>query len=282
MDRANYRLGIIGTGNMAEAIIKGIAASKTFDPWDICAFEIKEDRISYIKEKYGIFFFPKLKDLIRNSGHIIISVKPLNVPELIEEIAPFIEPGRNSVISIAAGVSTGFIEKNLKKEISVVRIMPNTPAILNMGISAISPGRYSGKEEIDFAINLIKSVGDYIITDESFQNSITAISGSGPAYFFLFCRAMINTAVKMGIPEEIARKLVFETMEGSTAMLREFKGDTDYLIGMVKSPGGTTEAALNIFLKNNFDKIVSEALQGAEQRAGEIQNMLENKNSGGA
>jgi pyrroline-5-carboxylate reductase len=156
--------------------------------------------------------------------------------------------------------------------------MPNTPALLRKGISAISTGRFSGSKDIEFAGKIMSGTGDCIIIDEKLQNAVTAVSGSGPAYFFLFCGEIIETAVKLGIDRKTAQKLVFATMRGSADMLEAYNGDTDFLIKMVRSPGGTTEAAMDVFLKNNFGKIVAEAVENAEQKAGRIQKGLENNN----
>lgn len=261
---------------MAEAILRGVLQSGTLDAGHIAAYEKDEDRIKYIVKTYRIFFFRNLRDLIQSSSYILIAVKPQNVPGFLKEAQCFLNENKNTIISIAAGVPTWYFERNLKKNISVIRVMPNTPALLNKGMSALSAGRFAKESDLGFTEKIMKCIGDCITVDEKLQNAVTAVSGSGPAYFFLFCRSLINTAVRKGIPENIAVKLVLKTMDGSGAMMEAFNCDTEGLIKMVKSPGGTTEAALNKFSEKNFEGIINEAVENAVIRAVKIQDSLEN------
>ena len=272
----NFKLGFVGTGKMAEAIIKGLLDSQMLDKSQISAYEKSKERAKFIEEKYKIFFFDNLQELIKEARYILIAVKPQNIVEVLKEASISLSKDKNVLISIAAGVSTGFFENYLKQNIGVIRVMPNSPALLGKGICAISLGKYVKESDLNFAIEIFKNIGDYIIVDEGSQNVITALSGSGPAYFFLFCKALINSAIKRGLGREDAVKLVLKTMEGSSEMLKTFNGKTDELIKMVASPGGTTEAALKTFLERDFENIVFEALLSAENRAVQIQNMLEN------
>ena len=149
--------------------------------------------------------------------------------------------------------------------------MPNTPALVNKCIAAISKGKYASDDDIEFAVAVIKSLGEYVIIDEKLQNTVTAISGSGPAYFFLFCKFLIRAAEKEGIDSETAGKLVINTWSVPESCLKVLIQMQTFLIKMVASPGGTTEAALLSFNENHLDGIIDKAVDCAEKRAKEIQ-----------
>jgi pyrroline-5-carboxylate reductase len=155
--------------------------------------------------------------------------------------------------------------------------MPNTPALVNKCMAAISRGKYASDDDIEFAAAIVKSLGEYIIVDEHLQNAVTAISGSGPAYFFLFCKYLIRAAEKRGIDSETAGKLVINTMIGSGELLKSYNPDADFLIKMVASPQGTTQAALSSFDENQLESVIDEAVGHAEKRAREIQSAIESK-----
>jgi pyrroline-5-carboxylate reductase len=276
-ENKHYRLGIIGCGNMAEAIIRGVFSSGFLSPQEIIAYEIKPARTEYIKNNYHISFADEISQIALSSRNILISVKPGDILEVLSDIKKSFKPGFNCIISIAAGVPTSFIEKVLDNKPPVIRIMPNAPALVNKCIAAISKGKYASDDDIEFALAVIKSLGEYVIVDEKLQNTITAISGSGPAYFFLFCKFLIRAAEKKGIDSETAGKLVINTLVGSGELLKSFNSDTDFLIKMVASPGGTTEAALLSFTENHLDGIVDKAVDCAEKRAKEIQKIIESK-----
>lgn len=275
MSVKDYKLGIIGVGNMAEAILKGVLSSGLLRSTEMTAYEIKEARKKFIEKNYGICFQESISDLITGSRYILIAVKPQDMIELLDGIKSYVTQDSNIIISIAAGVSTGLIEKRLEKKIPVLRIMPNTPALLNRGVSAISRGRFVLPEDLEFTAKLIGSIGEYVIIDEKLQNTVTSISGSGPAYFFLFCKCLVDAAVKKGIDRKTAAMLAGATAAGAGEMLVKFNTDTDYLIKMVASPGGTTEAALKQFESSGLSQLVYSAVDSAEKKAAEIQKNLE-------
>ncbi|MBN1298297.1 MAG: pyrroline-5-carboxylate reductase [Actinobacteria bacterium] len=273
-----YKLGIIGTGNMAEAILKGVINSGALKVEDINAIEKIQKRADYIHSVYNIKFQSCLDELAINSKYILISVKPADVPGLLKKIAPFLSHADNVIISIAAGVPLRLYEIHLGQSFPAIRIMPNTPALLGQGISAISYGSFVKSSDLDFVKKLVSGFGHYVLIDEKLQNAVTAISGSGPAYFFLFCKMLAEAAVKMGIDRKTALKLVTHTAAGAAEMMKAFNSDTDMLIKMVASPGGTTEAALSEFTSSGFGSIVEKASEMARRRAFEIQSELMSKN----
>jgi pyrroline-5-carboxylate reductase len=272
-----YRLGIIGCGNMAEAIIKGVFASGFLSPRDIICYEINPQRAKYIENNYHVSFTGEISQIALDSRSILIAVKPGNIHEVLTDIKKSFKSGFNSIISIAAGVPSSFIEQVLDNKASVIRIMPNTPALVNKCMAAISRGKYASDEDMEFAAAIIKSLGEYVIVGEHLQNAVTAISGSGPAYFFLFCKFLISAAEKRGIDRDTAGKLVINTLAGSGELLKSYNPDADFLIKMVASPGGTTQAALSSFDENNLEGIIEEAVGCAEKRAKEIQAMIESQ-----
>ena len=276
MTEALYKLGVIGCGSMGEAIIKGIVSSKFLTPSEICAYDIKSERLGHFEKIFKITTVKNIKKLVSNSKYILIAVKPQDFNVVINSIKNSFNPEHNIIISIAAGLSTALIKKKLSEKASIIRVMPNTPALLKRGISAVSKGKNVKKEDLEFVLKIFKSLGKYILVDEKFQNTITAISGSGPAYFFLFCKYLVESAYKRGIDKKNAVKLVVETMLGSGEMLKKYNGDADFLIKMVASPGGTTECAIVQFNDKNLKLIIDSAVESAVKRAGEIEKKLNN------
>lgn len=270
MTEKKYTLGIVGIGNIGSALLKGIVNSGFINTDKIVVFDIDSEKIKTIKGLFKVNSFNNLKEIIINSKYILIAVKPQNIKDMIPVLKENCDKNENVIISIAAGISTNFFENNIGN-ISVIRIMPNTPAIYNKGISAISSGKFTKKDHKDFSGKLMESVGDTVFIDEKFQNLVTAISGSGPAYFFLFCEIMIDFAIENGIELQIAKKLVVNTLLGSGEILIHSDKSINDLIKSVASPGGTTEAALNKFDDNNFKEVFYDALKAAFNRSYELE-----------
>jgi pyrroline-5-carboxylate reductase len=279
LEAFKYNLGIIGCGNMAEAILKGILDSEFLKSDEIFAFEINQERKEYICGKYQILFADSLQSLVKNCRYILVAVKPQNINNLLDKLSTCFDHKRNVIISIAAGVSTNYIAHKLKSDAPAIRVMPNTPATVKKGVAAISKGTYATGEDVEFAKKLMGSLGNFIIIDEKFQNTVTAISGSGPAYFFLFCKYLIEAALRSGLSQATAEMLAVNTMVGAGEMMQKFEMSVDHLIKMVTSPGGTTEIALNKFIENGLEKIVLESVESAIKRSKELQDILE-KGSG--
>jgi len=259
---------------MAKAILNGIFSSGFLRPHQVIAYDIDPAAATSVKSEFSISIANSVNELPAVSPRLLVAVKPKDVRAVTEGIRNMFVPGRNMIISIAAGVPTIFYEEMLDKKASVVRVMPNTPALVNRGVAVISKGANADSEDIDFVTGVFKGLGEYIILDEGLQNAATAISGSGPAYFFLFCKLLCEAASEMGLSTEDAGKLVLETITGSAEMLRKFKNDAAYLIKMVASPGGTTEAALEVFSKRELGRIIKEAAGNARKRAQEIQDRV--------
>jgi pyrroline-5-carboxylate reductase len=269
-----YKIIFIGCGNMGEAILKGIIDSGYLENKKIAFYELDKKRIKYIEKTYTVESIKDLSEGVRDSEYILLAVKPQNIKKVLMEMRKYFNKETNSLISIAAGISTGSIEKILDCKCSVIRVMPNAPALFNKGMAAISSGRYAKEKDELFTTGLMNQVGECIIINEELQNISTAISGSGPAYFFLFCKYMIEEAVKNGISEDDARKLVTETMIGSGIMIKISGLGMDELISRVASPGGTTEKALQVFSDRSLGNIISQAIGDAAKRSVELEREI--------
>jgi pyrroline-5-carboxylate reductase len=265
------KIGFIGAGNMAEAIIKGIIDAKVYKAEDIIVSDIRPDRVRQLCDEYKIASAADNCGLAKAVDILVLSVKPQNMQEVLDEIKGVISKNL-LVISIAAGITTGRIQKVLGG-VPVIRVMPNTPALVGEGAAAIyatkqAVGRLKDAERIFSAVGLAVSVND-----EKLLDVVTAVSGSGPAYFFLLMEEMIKAAEKLGLEKSVAEKLVLQTARGAGILAAEAakkNQSPQTLRKNVTSPGGTTEAALKIFSKYDFEKMVNDALAAAAERSREL------------
>jgi len=273
-----YKLGIIGCGNMGEAILRGVLDCNFLKPEEIIIYDRDTYREKYLENNYGVCIAKDISELVRRGEYILLGVKPQNSRIVLEQVKINFNNRVNSIISIMAGVPTAYIEKILNSNASVIRIMPNVPALFRKGMSAISRGKFAKESDLMFSEKLIKSVGDFVLIDEKYQNIATALNGSGPAYFFLFCKYLIEAGIKNGLDSEISKKLVIETMIGAGITIKKSEESPDDLIKKVASPGGTTEAALEEFLKGGIDNIIINAVENAKKRACELEKSLDEEN----
>jgi pyrroline-5-carboxylate reductase len=258
-------IGIIGGGNMGEALIKGVGTSK------VLVSERDSKRKLYLKNKYHVdFTFPIVA--AKQADIIILAVKPQDMDIVLYDIKRGMVGRSNGLllISIAAGLTTAFFEKYLGNKIRVVRAMPNMTALIGEGITGISAGRYATTADIKEAQKILQTIGQTVIVKESMMDSVTAVSGSGPAYVFLFVEQWINAAVKLGFNKLQARQLVYKTLLGSAHLLEQSSFDAATLRAKVTSKGGTTQAAMDAFAKGKFDQLMKDALTAAKKRAKEL------------
>jgi pyrroline-5-carboxylate reductase len=254
-------IGIIGGGNMGEALIKGLYAKHCVH---VC--ETNALRVKYLKEKYRGIVLGDLK-VVEAASVIILAVKPQDMGSLLKQISV----GRNKLfISIAAGLTTKFFEKHLGGKVRVVRAMPNMPALIGEGITGIAAGLHAKSLDLKLAQSLLSTIGETVITNESMIDALTAVSGSGPAYVFLFVEQWINAAMKLGFNKVQARQLVYKTLLGSAHLLEQSQFDAAQLRAKVTSKGGTTQAAMDVFSKGKFDQLMKDALTAAKKRAKEL------------
>lgn len=264
----NKRIGIIGTGNMGEALIKGLVSVGMKNIRNIIATDTNALRKKCIAGIYGIKFANSNLELAKKSDVIILAVKPKEIPAVLDGIKSAVNKNR-LIISIAAGITTRFLEKRLNKA-SVVRVMPNMPALVCKGMSAITKGRFATKSDLKIAEEIFSSVGEVVEVKEKHMDIVTAISGSGPAYFFLLIDSLIKAAKSHGLSNEIATKLAIQTAQGAAELVSSTGISSEILINRVASKGGTTEAALEVFKNKNFKKIVELAVGAAAKRSKQL------------
>jgi pyrroline-5-carboxylate reductase len=256
-------IGFIGGGNMAEALIKGIAAKHGKD---IIVSEPIENRRGYLEKTYHIKTTPDNKDVLKNSTIIILAVKPQNMDEVTAEISDMTND--KIVVSIAAGIPISYLSSRLKTA-KIIRVMPNTPALIQEGMSVMSMCECLHDKEISIIKEMFMSVGTLLMLPEKYMNAVTALSGSGPAFFAYFVEALIEGGIKIGLDKADALALAIQTMLG-TARLLDTGMAPAKLREMVTSPGGTTAAGLKVFQERGFTDAVIASLEAATKRAKEL------------
>ena len=264
-------IGFIGGGNMAEALIKGIVASGIYEPENVLVSDIRADRLEFLADIYGVTVAESNSQLAAQAGTVVLSVKPQMMIEVLEGVKDAI--GSNKlVISIAAGITVANIAAVLG-EVAIIRVMPNTPALIGQGASALYANERA-KPSLEKALSVFSSVGKAVVVDdEDLIDAVTAVSGSGPAYFFLLMEEMINAGVELGLSEAVAKDLVLQTAKGAGLLAVEAddrgEGPAE-LRRKVTSPGGTTEAAIKVFTEGKISELVSAALTRARDRGREL------------
>jgi pyrroline-5-carboxylate reductase len=262
-------IGFIGAGNMAEALIKGIVAAGLFTPQTIHASDIRDTQLKKIKKTYGIKTYKDNAEIIARTGTIILAIKPQNMKDVLSEIAPLMAKN-HLIISLAAGITTHYIVKHLNGPIPVIRIMPNTPALIQEGASVLAKGKHAIESHCKRAQKLFGSVGTVVTVDESLMDAVTGLSGSGPAYVFLFIEALADAGVKMGLPRPVALSLATQTCLGAAKMVSETGKHPAQLRDMVTSPGGTTISGLHKLEAGGLRTALIDAVEAATKRSKEL------------
>jgi pyrroline-5-carboxylate reductase len=269
----NIRIAFIGAGRMGETLIRGLIRSGA-DPAKLTAADTDTARLSDLAGALKIKTAPDNAEAVKDSDVVILAVKPKDIPAALAGLKDTLKP-ESLIISIAAGVNIKTLSAGLPPGAKVIRVMPNAPAAKGAGISAIAAGPNATEADAETANELFSVVGLTVVVAEKDMNAVTAVSGSGPAYFFLFVKALTNAGVEAGLERETAYKLAHETMFGASRILKYSKKSPEELIGMVKSPGGTTAAALEVFERKGFESIVGEAVKAATERGAEIEREIE-------
>jgi len=265
----NKKIAFLGAGNMAEAIMAGLVKSGLVRPGGISAFDVKSERLRYLKRKFGVNPAQNNSSALKGAAVVLLCVKPQMMEELLCEIGLHIRPGQ-LVISIAAGITTKYIERFLIKGVPVVRVMPNTALLAGAGATAVSAGKYAKERHVSQAVKLFSVSGITERVPEKKINAVTALSGSGPAYIFYMAEMLKDAGVKMGLPADVSEALSRQTVYGAGKMLKETGFPASQLRKNVTSPGGTTEAAIKFLDKKGFAGIFKAAVKRAKERAGEL------------
>ena len=265
---ASQTIGFIGAGNMAEALIRGLVNGKHIAADRITASAPREDRLVELRTQYGIITSRDNKVVAKNQI-VVLSVKPQIMDKVLREVGEHIRSG-TLVISIAAGVDTETIESAVAEGVRVVRAMPNTPALVGAGATAVSAGRHASEEDLAHAKALFDAVGITVVLDESHLDAVTGLSGSGPAYIFLILEALADAGVKVGLSRRNAQRLAAQTVMGSAKLLLETDEHPGRLKDMVTSPGGTAIAGLHTLEEGGLRTTLINAVETATKRAREL------------
>jgi pyrroline-5-carboxylate reductase len=258
---------ILGAGVMGETLLSGLVrAGRRVD--DLLVGEKREARARELEERYGVAVVSNT-EAAEKADTLALVVKPQDMADLLSEIAPVRRPGQ-LLVSLAAGITTGFIESHVPEGVAVVRVMPNTPALVDEGMAAISPGKHCDDAHLAEAESLMGSTGRVLRIPEKQMDAVTAISGSGPAYIFYVVESMIEAGVHLGLPRATATELVVQTLIGSGKMLRETGTHPTVLREQVTSPGGTTAAALRSLEDHKVRAAFLSAMEAARDRSREL------------
>jgi pyrroline-5-carboxylate reductase len=262
-----HPLAILGAGVMGETVLSGLLRAG-WHADQIVATDRRLERQHELTTKYGIKMLENT-EAVAEAETVILVVKPQDMNDLLNEISQSIKPGA-LVVSLAAGVDTAFIESRLPEGVAVVRVMPNTPAQVDEGMAAISPGSHSTQDHLDRVTEILSATGRVITVPERYQDAVTAISGTGPAYLFFVVEAMIEAGVHLGLPRDTATELVVQTMLGSAKLLRETGEHPTVLRERVTSPGGTTAAAVRELEDHKVRAAFLRAMEAARDRSRDL------------
>lgn len=266
---SHQRVVFIGAGNMAEALVKGLVESRRLPRGGMRVTDLRPERLAYFEKTYRVGSLPSNTEAAEWATILVLAVKPQTFPDVLAELKPAFRR-ETLAVSIAAGIPTARIEQALGGEARVVRVMPNTPALVRAGVSGLCAGRWATAADLKKAEAIMGSVGLAVRVEEKLMDSITAVSGSGPAYVFYLAEAMLEAAEKLGLARDMARTLVAGTLDGAAKLLGASADGPDVLRARVTSRGGTTEAAIRVLDERRVRAALVEAMSAAHRRAGEL------------
>lgn len=263
------KLALIGGGKMGSALVNGILSRDLIPAGNITVSDASKERREDVKKTCGVNVSDDNKKTIQGADIVILAVKPQNMAEVMEEIASVCDKSK-LIISIAAGISTQYLEEYLKKSSRVIRVMPNTPAMIGEGATAITGGSNATERDLALARHIFEAVGITVSVKEDLMNAVTGLSGSGPAYGFVIIDALADAGVNMGLGRDVALKLAAQTLLGAAKLC--LKGDKHpaELKDMVTSPGGTTIAGLKAMEEGKVRATMIAAVEAATLRAKEL------------
>jgi pyrroline-5-carboxylate reductase len=263
---AERRIAVIGGGRIGEALLSGLLSSG----WrDIVVTSRREERVSELHERHGVEATTSNPDAVRGAALVVIAVKPQDIDALLAEIGPLVSTDQ-TVLSVAAAIPTAHIEARIADDVPVVRAMPNSPSTVHEGMAGICAGAHAGDAQLALAEEVLMHLGRVVRVPENAMDAITAVSGSGPAYFALLAEAMIEAGILLGLSREISTTLVVQTMLGTGKQLRDEKMHPVELRESVTSPGGTTIAAIRELEQAGVRAAFLNAIQAAMTRAREL------------
>ena len=264
------KIGFIGGGQMGEALIRGILESNLFKAGDICVAEPNQERREYICRTYGVEGYPESRALWDSCSTIFLAVKPQIMKSVLAACKGFVS-SEHLIITIAAGLPISFYEEELECiDCKIIRVMPNTPALVLEGASGFSGNTNVNSEDLQHCEQILSKIGKAVNVDEASLDAVTGLSGSGPAYVFTFADAMIDAGIHAGLSRPVAETLALQTILGSVKLLMESGKHPAELRAMVTSPGGTTIAAQQILEREGFKGIIMDAIEAAVERSREL------------
>lgn len=262
-------IAFIGAGNMAEALVKGLLHAHVAEPREIVCADRRDERGPELIQRYGVHFTASNVDAVRRADIVVLSVKPQIMRKVLEEIAPALDE-RKLVISIAAGVPIAAIERKVGHGVRIIRTMPNTPALVGAGATALVAGEHATADDLRQARALFDAIGRSVVVDEPLLDAVTGLSGSGPAYIFLVIEALSDAGVKVGLPRTTAQDLAAQTVLGSAKLLLETGEHPGRLKDQVTSPGGTAIAGLHTLEAGGLRTTLMNAVEAATRRSREL------------
>ncbi len=260
------RIAILGTGKIGESLLAGLRSS---DWADIIATSRREERAAELHERHGVETTTSNSEAIKGADVVVLAVKPQDIEALLGQVGHLLS-AEQTVLSIAAAIPTARIERHLAADVPVVRAMPNAPATVHEGVAGMCAGKHAGPEHLERAGTVLRAVGAVVVVPEEQMDAITAVSGSGPAYYALLAEAMIDAGVLLGLSREIATKLVVQTMLGTAKLLRDEHIHPVELREMVTSPGGTTTRAIRELEQAGVRAAFLNAINAAMERSKEL------------
>jgi pyrroline-5-carboxylate reductase len=263
------RIAILGAGQIGEALLSGLLSSGWRTAEELSASTRREERVDELRGRHGVFVTKSNAEAASGAGLVVIAVKPQDIETLLGEVGPVIQP-EQTVLSVAAAIPTALIERHLGDGVPVVRAMPNTPAVVHEGMAGVCAGSHAGEEHLQLAEDALRHLGAVVRVSEPYMDAVTAVSGSGPAYFALLAEAMIEAGILLGLSREVSTQLVVQTMLGTAKQLRDLGLHPVELREMVTSPGGTTIAAIRELEQAGVRAAFLNAIQAAMDRSREL------------
>lgn len=263
------RLVSVGGGNMGEALVAGLIRAGRFKPSQIIVTDVRPEQLERLKKTYRVGTSADNRWAAREADVILLAVKPQQIRHVLEDLGPVLRK-EQLVLSIAAGITTEVIERFLAKGVPVVRVMPNTPALVGLGASALCRGRWANETHEKIAEGILSTVGTVVTVAEKDMDAVTAVSGSGPAYVFYLAEAMKDAGIRLGLAPHVADSLVRQTLKGAGHLLAQSHEEAQTLRQRVTSPGGTTEAAVKVLQGGGLKGIFLRALKRASKRSREM------------
>jgi len=265
------KIGVIGAGAMGSALVAGFISTGLVAPQDVIVSDLEQAQLDALVKRFPVKVAQDNREVVKSAGVVICAVKPAVVKTVLEEINPLVTTD-HLLISVAAGIQLAYLEAHLPEGTPVIRAMPNVPALIGEGMTAIALGRFAGKAERELAEKLFSSVGRVVTLPEGNMNAVTGLSGCGPAYVAVIVEALADGGVKMGLPRRTAVDLAVQTVLGTARMLQSGGSHPGQLKDMVSSPGGSTINGLHVLEKGGLRGLLISAVEAATIRSGELQS----------